>query len=723
MPDVRMPDGTVIKNVPEGTTKEQLQARYRASKQAKPRTKGTGIGILDNVLGAFNEAVTGGVQGLENIGRVFTDPIVGAIYGKDALQADRKRAQSRYEKVSRATATRPQPVARTVGQIGASVPFAAVKAPAALGRAAPVATRAVQGAFGGAAVRDTDKSPTESMGIGAAANVILPPVIGKVAGSKPVRALVSRAGKALSPVTGALDDVADKGRKALGFRQPPRLPGSTATLPAPAPTLAPLGRQAQARAARLMASGVQNPTTGMVTRNPRAWTAERELAKVPGVGDDIQQALVDTNRQIGSRANDITGRLGGPIGPEAAGQRVSGALEAKNSQLQDEIGSLYTSIRKTAGDVRVPAMDNFKAAQAHPDWADNTQFDDMVAAVNKRLMRYADADGGAAGLTVKQSEELRKFIGGLGPNSSQTFAMRRVLQDGLDADVIDNIGGSPFAAARAAANARFNEFKGTFAGRIADEAIPPEKLTGRVLNAPLKDVRALKRSLTTGTPQQQAAGQEALGALRAQAVDDLFSKSISSDGDNVAINGKALLDNFNKRAPVLRELLDPAEYKDIRRLALSARDVASPPANSYVNYSNTASAAANRAEGLFPTIPPPKSLGPIGKAAVRGAGTAVGGALGSLGGPAIGYPSAAGGYAAAQSVEKALLARAQAAYQQRLAQQAAMAADPYAAAANLAAPNADEVTRLMIERWKNLAGNSPVIGGLSAAPKKRRAGR
>src|SRR3546814_11639854 len=75
--------------------------------------------------------------------------------------------------------------------------------------------------------------------------------------------------------------------------------------------------------------------------------------------------------------------------------------------------------------------------------------------------------------------------------------------DALDDDVVNTLGDDAFKAARQSAKARFDEFSKTFAGRIADEGIPPERLTQRLLGATsLKDLRSLTQSLTSGTPEK-----------------------------------------------------------------------------------------------------------------------------------------------------------------------------------------------------------------------------
>src|SRR3546814_11685022 len=96
---------------------------------------------------------------------------------------------------SRALVSRPSSAARTAGQVGGAMLIPGPKPVAALGKAGPAVSRAIQGAVGGAAVRDSDTSGLPEAGIGAVANVVLPPIIGKIASTKPVQAVAIGRGR------------------------------------------------------------------------------------------------------------------------------------------------------------------------------------------------------------------------------------------------------------------------------------------------------------------------------------------------------------------------------------------------------------------------------------------------------------------------------------------------------------------------------------------------
>lgn len=576
---IKAPNGkTYTVAGPAGATDEQVRAevlRQHPDAAGKPKEKPTSF--FQGVGEGLTKAGTNALQLLEKGPMGVPLKIAGGLidYAQGATPSFSagKSIQRNALTANAAMPTRGSTAGRITGEVLGSIPTLAMPGGAL-----------VQGAAGGVLLSDDINNPRQ-----VATNALTGAVAGKagdIVGRRVIAPAATRLGQGV--------------KSAVQKTKPKATPIDDAVEHA----LAPLGRKAQARAARFESVGVKQPTTGMVTRDPAAWKAERELSKLDDAGAPLQEQILAVDRDLVDAGRSIVDNAGGSIGPEATGLRVQEALKAKSDEMQEVISGLYKGVREQVGDARVPSMENLKAAQAHPDWADNTQFDDMVSAVNKRLLRYADADGGAAGLNVKQAEELRKFIGGLGPNSSQTFAMRRVLQDALDADVIDNLGGAPFAEARAAAAARFGEFKGTFAGKVADEGLAPEKLAKRVLSegTSLADLRALKKSLTTGTAAQTERGKAALQAMRGETLGDVINSGITPDG---SINGTTIYKAFQKAAPKLRVLLDEDEYKAVRRFAYASRDATAQVPHSNVNNSNTASMIAN----LFPAKASAKQRG------------------------------------------------------------------------------------------------------------------
>lgn len=700
MHDVKMPDGTIIKNVPEGTTRAQLMARVG---KVAPRAKGSGFPMLDYVVNAANEAIIGVPQGIYNAASAVTDPIVKGVVnffggdGAGALERARRERVRAVDAISRTLVSKPNQVARMGGQIAgaALIPLPKV---AAAGKVIDGAKRAVQGAIGGAAVRTPDEDAGALAGIGAAANVLLPPALSALVKVPGVRQIGSMIGRAAAPIVNAADDASEavmaKVNPWIGIESVPLRRAAPPNVPT---SLDGLGRKAAARAARFASVGVDNPTTGMVTRDPRAWRFEREAAKQVGTGDDlvgqfqsVEKSLIDTGKRL-------SGVHGGAKGAEETGVAVQGALDARRSEMQAATGRLYRQVRDTRGDVEVGRLGGFREALGDQDLADNPAFDALQAGVLRRLERVGMVgpggkfkDGGNA--TVSQVEGIRKLVGSLGDGRDPfTRMVRGKLIDALDDDVVAAVGDDAFKTARASARARFEEFSKTFAGRIADEGVAPEALSRKILSDTVRisDLRSLTGSLNAGGE----GGQNALSALRAQAVDDLMRGATNADG---GLNGGALYRSFEKAAPKLRTLLPPADYKMLRRLASSSRDATADVPFSGVNYSNTTSTLFNG-----PATKAPGLLKPIAK---HGAAMATLGPAGNI---------------ALFAAEQAASGRAGSKAAEALLRQIRLAKNPAEASAAMVemkkASKSNEAVAEALKRLKTFAGNNPAFGGAAAA--------
>ena len=600
---VKLPDGRVARfSVPDDATPEQvtaeaqkLVARQQPKKQAKKSSGPLGW-VGDNVLSPLNEAIIGIPEGIYNAASAVTDPVSALIFGEDAVKHARGQRQRASDAATNALVSRRAPVARDIGRAAGAmaIPLPGKKLQEG-GKLAKTAYRAMQGAVGGAAVRNPGDDAGTPAAIGAAANVVLPPVISSIAQTAPAQALGRGISKMAAPLIGAADNAAEavlpSVNQFLGRSHVP-LRGMPAPTAAP---LAPLGREAQARAARFQALGVDKPTTGMVTRDPAAFSFEQNASKLSG-GDELATQMREVEAKLVDKGRSLVRNLGGAKGAEATGSAVDDVLDTKRAEMQKVTSKLYEKVRETRGDERIGNLDTLRRSFDHSELADNPVYEDMTAAIMKRLGRYADRDGGSVGVTLRQAEELRKFIGKLGNTTDPTArGARAELINALDDDVVNAVGDDAFKTARASATARFQEFSKTFAGRLADEKMAPELLTKRILGDGVKmsDLRALRKSLTTGTPEQVARGQDAWRGLQAQAIDDLLSKSVDADGNLV---GSTLSREFNKSAPKFRELLGPDGFKTLRRLAAATRDAKAFPVGHSVNTSNTAITLANMFE-------------------------------------------------------------------------------------------------------------------------------
>lgn len=223
---------------------------------------------------------------------------------------------------------------------------------------------------------------------------------------------------------------------------------------------------------------------------------------------------------------------------------------------------------------------------------------------------------------------------------------------------------------------------------------------------PLADLRDLKTTL-----RNAPGGDAALRALPAQMVEDTLKPALSAEG---GVRGASVYENFVKNAPRLRAMLDPADYKDVRRFALAARDARAAVPNSNVNYSNTASAYAN----FFAPAQQEQTKGLLGTYGPRVMGAAAGtvGAANPLGG--------VGGWLATQAAQDIAERRSADALSRRMAEQVFAAQNPQTAA-ELAAiqqwqAQQDALIRAERDRLTATIGGTPLLGGATVGFTERR---
>jgi len=120
----RAPNGRTYRITgPAGATDAQVRAKILeqfpdAGKQrvAPPRTSGTGIGAVDTAIDNAYEILMGIPSGAYNLAAMVTDPISGAIFGKDAVKQAQAQRRAITDKASRTYVSQPRPLARSLGE-------------------------------------------------------------------------------------------------------------------------------------------------------------------------------------------------------------------------------------------------------------------------------------------------------------------------------------------------------------------------------------------------------------------------------------------------------------------------------------------------------------------------------------------------------------------------------------------------------------------------------
>jgi hypothetical protein len=200
---MRAPNGRTYRITgPAGATNAQVKAKIleqfpESGKQrvAPPRTRGTGIGAVDTALDNVNEIIMGIPSGAYNLAAMVTDPISGAIFGKDAVKQAQAQRRAFGDTVSRNLVTQPRPLARVLGE--SIAPGAVVTRTAKM--LAPVVSKIPVVGDVGAKVLNA----TASGGIGVRGTSVPKTVALKVAGGSASGASTA-ALMGLDPVEGAL---------------------------------------------------------------------------------------------------------------------------------------------------------------------------------------------------------------------------------------------------------------------------------------------------------------------------------------------------------------------------------------------------------------------------------------------------------------------------------------------------------------------------------------
>lgn len=345
-----------------------------------------------------------------------------------------------------------------------------------------------------------------------------------------------------------------------------------------------------ARKANLLAQGAK-PTTSMVTRNPADWARERNLSKL-GQSPDPRLAGMANQLTDLYQANDaaFASRLGAPAASqEAQGMAVMRSIADLAETSQDEVSKLYGAVETQRGaELAADARNLFGKLD---DLRDSTAADSLTQSVLRRLKRFGMVDDAGAltsqSLTVKQAEELRKFI-----NAQPSGYGKRDLIAALDEDVLGGLGEDAYSAARRAARERFQMLGNpatqraldTF-GELTQGKTAQNFIRSQVVSAADQDVQSLVQTLNQIPDANQRT--TALAALRDGVLAHLREKAINPNGGQFSGAG------LNKALEALGEqklalIFGPDQAGQLRSLARAALDATYQPPYAAVNASNTA---------------------------------------------------------------------------------------------------------------------------------------
>lgn len=364
-----------------------------------------------------------------------------------------------------------------------------------------------------------------------------------------------------------------------------------------------LGRIAKAAQVdpRLAPGGMAGITRGQATRMPQDWQTEQNLRSIQGVGDDLRERFARQGLIMGEAAERIKGGTQAATDrPFQAGEKAIEAVQKKFAETGDEVSALYRAARETVGaqaDVPIAPLQS-RAMQAL------NEFDDVIPAPIKSRLQDLGIDRMGPvqpkrAFTVEEAESLDKLINKRWDASNKPMTAALSELKGALRDSLDKVGSDTgtaaaqaFRAAKGQAAARFDEFGQKIARAATDDVAPDRFVRKFVTGGDVRDIRGLVKTLTTGTPEQIARGEQALNSIRAATLTEIFEgRGALADG---MLSGtkleKALKDIGPER---LNAIFTPDQVRSLERLKGVSLDLTKPPPLSDINYSRTASALAN----------------------------------------------------------------------------------------------------------------------------------
>jgi len=369
-------------------------------------------------------------------------------------------------------------------------------------------------------------------------------------------------------------------------------------LPTPQPAMAGMGAANTGVEAmrRQRAADLPVPielTRGQASRDFAQQQFEREAAKNPDVGEAIRMRFADQNDKILRNFDawlDQTGAEAGSL--RAAGQVVTDAVVSKANRAKAEIRTAYEKA-KNAGDMNEPV--NIAPLQKYIEEHRPEALNAPVLSSVEAKLGYVAKNGQAS---INDLEELRKMVGRLGQRDATNGIFAREVKGIID-DLTDGHGGDLYRQARNLRQRYGQEFEdhavidkllSTKPG-TKDRAVAYEDVFAHsILQGSLDDVRTVRKVLQTAGPEGQQAWRELQGQT-IQYLKDEITRNVQVDSAGNRVISPARLDRLVQeldRDGKLDFIFGKQGAQQIRDVNGIAQDVFTAPPGS-VNTSNTAS--------------------------------------------------------------------------------------------------------------------------------------
>lgn len=655
--DVRLPDGTIIKNVPDGTTKSDLVQKLQrngvavpaewlgdAPKQQASQAAGSALKDIPRQLGLTARYA---VEGLGQAADVVTEPIRQMVVNQLARatglpQATQSTGQLASSAADSMGLPSPQtPDERVIGDASRLVAGAGgiAGASGAAGRATSGITSkvlagmakgpgqqaiaAAGSGLAGGSVREAGGGPLAQFGAS---------LVGGVAAPLAANALQSvgrRAVNALTPESVRLADADAQIRLVMqrqGVNWDEVAPGIKNQLRREAADALSSGGELDGDALRRLMTFKNvpgtTPTRGMLTQDPVQITRERNLAKVGANSSDIGlqklPGLENENVSALLRNLDDAGASGAPSA-YGAGEKVINSLQMRRDAAKGRIDSLYEAARSESGR-DLPMNPGAFTSRA------NTLIDEAMVGgalpegVAKTMNKIAV---GEMPFTVDVAEQFKTRIGKLqrATNDGQARYALGLVRQALDetpvvgtesvnpgnlpaipGQVPPSVAGAAESALGAFASARkanaqwMSRVEANPALKAVVDGVEPDQFVSKFIinkGATAKDLRNLSDEV----------GPEATTAIRQYIVKHLRDAATSNTDDINKFSNQSYRNALkNLGDEKLAAFFDKEDIQRLKDIGDAGKYMQAQPAGTAVNNSNSGALIAGRAMDLLDQI-------------------------------------------------------------------------------------------------------------------------
>lgn len=646
--NVRLPDGTIIQNVPDGTTKADLVAKLQSNGMAVPsewlqaapspqpvqeagQSLNRGLADIPRQLGLTARYA---LEGPAQAAQVFTEPIANLMrsagintpsLGQTAARlADKIGLPQPQGSMERVVGDATRLLAGSGGMLGGAQQLAKLPGMAGvIGQGMAVQptsqlTSAVGGGLMGGLSREgggSDLQQAASAAIGAVAGGLVPSAANAV-GNLGKRLMNS--GMTPQQMDAQISVIFQ--RAGQDYSQVPERvrQGLRTELAKSLQTGKDLDAEAVSRLAEFRALGV-TPTRGMISQDPVQITREMNLAKIGANSADGQlQGLARIQNENNARLINVMNEAGAVRGDvEGAGQAVASSILSRRDALRNAEQSLWDAAKGSPG-YRAPVS-------AQPLSAINAALGDegLMPFMNPTISRYMEAfQTGQQPFTPQAYRNLQSMLSrevakggneGAAASLAQRILARSDIAPAGFADVQNSLVTRGVAAGMRAVDGAADDAISAVnqARRATRQAYAYEDsspLVRSVLSkgASSDPARIAQRYVIGGTANEAQEMLSQIGPQQVQVVKDallahLKDKALSGAADEV---GKFSQFNYNKALNQIGErklamLFTPDELKQLKSVGRVASLMQNQPSGSAVNNSNSGALVLGRGADML----------------------------------------------------------------------------------------------------------------------------